>query len=95
MLLLFPLSGHRSLVFEPVAPARDGDGLGMVQETVQDGRGAGHIAQELAPFFDGPVAGHDRRPVFVTAHDHFQQVFGAVLGQTLESHIVNNEQALA
>ncbi len=92
MVFLQFFAGHQHLVLEPVTSAGDGDGLGVVQEAVQDGRGAGHIAQELAPFFDGSVAGHDRRAVFITAHDDFQQVFGAVFGQAFESHVINDDQ---
>ena len=35
-------------VFEAVAAAGDGDDLGVMQEAVQDGCGAGHVADELA-----------------------------------------------
>ena len=81
-----------ALIFEAVAAAGDGDGLGVVEEAIQDGTGGGHVAQELAPVFDGPVAGHDGGTVFVAAHDHFQEVFAGVFGQGLESHVIDDQK---
>ena len=52
-------SGNGGEVFEPIAPAGNGNGLGMVQETIQDRSGGGNVAQKLAPFLQWPVAGHD------------------------------------
>jgi len=46
----------------------------MVEEAIEDGTGRGHVAQEFAPVLDGAVAGHDGGTVFVTAHEHFQEV---------------------
>lgn len=39
------------MVFEPIAPAGNGNGLGVVQETVHDGAGGGDVAQKFAPAF--------------------------------------------
>ena len=57
------------MVFEPIAPACDGDGLGVVQETIQDRTSRGHVTQKLAPFLQRPVAGHDGGPIFIPAHE--------------------------
>jgi hypothetical protein len=48
------------LVFEPVAAPYDGDGLGMVQESVQYGRGAGHVTEEFA--------GHGAKTIWRVGH---------------------------
>ena len=48
--------------------------------------------QELAPFFDGPVAGHDGGAVFVAAHDDFQRIFAAVWAEDFEAHVVDDDQ---
>lgn len=58
----------------------DSDDLGVVQEPVNDGPGSGHATQKFAPFVQRSVAGHDGRPIFVTAHDEFQQIFAGVFG---------------
>ena len=80
------------MVFEPVTAPSNGDGLGVVQETIQDRAGGRDVAQKLAPFLQWPVAGHDRGPVFIPAHDHFKKMFAGVLGQLLQPKIVNNQK---
>src|SRR2546425_12271478 len=40
-------------VLDAVTAPADGDGLGVVQEAIQDRPGGGHIVQEFAPFFQG------------------------------------------
>src|SRR5438876_11113374 len=79
-------------VFDAVAAAGNGDNLGAVQKAVEDSAGSGNIAQELAPFFERPVAGHDRGAVFITAHDDFEEVLAGVLGQRFKSHVIDDEQ---
>ena len=63
-----------------------------MEEAIEDGAGGGHVAQEFAPVFERPVAGHDGGAVFVAAHDDFQQVFAGVFGQGLEAHVVDDDQ---
>ena len=77
------------MVFEPIAPPGNRNGLGVVQETIQDGASGGHVAQKFAPFLQGPVAGHDGGPVFIPAHDHLKKMLAGVLGQLLQPKIVN------
>jgi hypothetical protein len=86
--LLF--SGNGGVVFKPATPPGHGNGLGMVQETIQDRASRGHAAQKLAPFLQWPVAGHDGGPVFIPAHDHFKKMPAGVLGQLLQAKIVND-----
>ena len=50
----------------------EGDDLSVVEEAVEDGRGAGHVAQELAPVFEWSVAGHDGASGLVSAHDDLE-----------------------
>lgn len=80
------------MIFEAVAPSRDRNGLSMVEESIKDGGGAGDVTQEPAPFINGPIAGHDRGAVFVASHDDFQKVFGAVLWEVFESHVVDDNK---
>ena len=44
------LSGNDGVVFELVAPASNGNGLGVVEETIQDRTGSRHVAEKFAPF---------------------------------------------
>jgi hypothetical protein len=60
-----------AMVFKAVAPAGNGNGLGVVQETIQDGTGRGHVAQRFAPFLHRPVVGHNGGAIFIPAHDRF------------------------
>jgi len=41
---------------KPVAPAFNGDDLGMMEKAVQNGCGRRHIPDEFAPFLDGAVS---------------------------------------
>ena len=88
--LVFRIHGWR--FFDAIAFAVDGDDLGVMQEAVDDGSGGGHIGQELAPFLQRPVAGHDGGLVFVTAHDDLQQIFAGVFGHLLQPHVVNDDE---
>jgi hypothetical protein len=81
-------AGIGSVVFKPVTPPDNGNGLGVVQETIQDRASRGHVAQKFAPFLQWPVAGHDGGPVFIPAHDHLKKMLAGVLGQLLEAKIV-------
>src|ERR1700691_4478568 len=67
-LFLRLLSGPR-LITQAVAFARDLNDLGMVQEAVEDRRGAGYVADQFAPIFQRSVAGHHGRTGFVATHD--------------------------
>jgi len=63
-----------------------------MQEAVDDGSGGGHVTEELAPFLEGSIAGHDGGAIFVAAHNDLQQVFAGVFGQLLESHVINDDE---
>jgi hypothetical protein len=77
---------------EAVAGAGNGDDIGAVEESVEDGAGCGDVAEELAPFFDGAVGGHDGGAVFVSAHYDFQEDFAAAGGEIFEAHVVDDEE---
>jgi hypothetical protein len=77
---------------EAVAGAGDSDDVGAVEESVEDGAGCGDVAEELAPFFNGAVGGHEGGSVFVSAHDDFQEDFAAAGGEVFEAHVVEDEE---
>ena len=64
----------------------------MVKEAVQDGRGSGHIVEQLAPFLDGAVGGHERGAGFIAAHDDLQEHFPGFGRQDFEPHVIDNQQ---
>ena len=78
---------------EAVAGAGDSDDVGAVEESVEDGAGCGDVAEELAPFFNGAVGGHEGGSVFVSAHDDFQEDFAAAGGEVFEAHVVDDERS--
>ena len=79
-------------VLEPVAASGYRDDFGVVEQSVEDGAGGRHVAQELSPFLDGTVGGHQGGAVFVAAHDDLQEDFAAFWRQDLEPHVVNDEE---
>lgn len=81
-----------SAVAQSIASAFDLDDLGVVEEAVEDGRGGGHIVEQLAPFLDGPIGSHERGAGFVTAHDDFQEHFPGLGRQDLESHVIDDQE---
>jgi hypothetical protein len=79
-------------VLEPIASTFEGDDLGVVEEPIEDGGGAWHIADELAPIFERSVTGHDGASGLVASHDDLEEVFSAVLGELLHAHVVDDEE---
>jgi hypothetical protein len=69
-----------------------GEDFGVVQEAVEDGGGAGDVAEEFAPIFEGAVAGHERGAGFVAAEDDFEETFAGAFGELLHAHVVDDEE---
>ena len=53
---------------------------------------AAGVAQELSPFFDGTIGGHQGGAVFIATHDDLQEDFAAFWRQDLEPHVINDEE---
>jgi len=85
------MGGFGSLLHS-VAFALDFDQVGVVEETVEDGRGGGHVADEFAPFFEGTVGGHQGGAHFVAAHDDLEEVFAGLGRELCDAHVVDDEQ---
>jgi len=91
-LFLWLCSVFCSPVFEPVAAAGNGNYLGVVQEPVQDRRGRGNIAEQLAPVFQWSVRCHYRGFCLIPPHDYFKQILAGAFGQLLDAHIVDYQE---
>ena len=77
-------------------PERDdqcGNGLGVVQKTIQDRARRWHVTQELAPFLQRPIAGHDGGAIFIPAHDHIEKMLAGVPRQLFEAKIIDELKA--
>ena len=88
----FGFVGAVDRLMEAIAAARHLDNFGMVQEAVQNGGGGGGVVEQLAPFLNGPVGGHERGMIFVAAQNDFQQDFPRLGRQGLEAHVIDDEQ---
>ena len=77
---------------EPVTASGYRDDFGAMEQSVQDGAGGRHVAQELSPFFDGTIGSHQGGAVFIATHDDLQEDFAAFWRQDLESHVINDEE---
>jgi hypothetical protein len=63
--LLVEWTAAEVAVAEPVAVAREGEDLGVVDEPVDHGGGDDLVAADLAPGGEGLVAGDDQAGAFV------------------------------
>ena len=77
------VTGSRSrvvAVLHPVAGTLDDDGLGVVEEAVEDGAGDGAVVVEDAgPLLEGLVGGDDQGTTLVTLADDLEEEVGPVL----------------
>ena len=63
-----------------------------MQKAVEDGCGRRHVFDELAPFLQRPVGGHQSGAHFVASRDDLEQVF-AGLGRKLgDAHVVDDKE---
>ncbi len=74
---------------QAVAATGDLNNFGVVEKAVENGRGGGRVVEELAPFFDGAVGGHQGGAVFVSAQDDLQQGFSGLARQGFGAHVIN------
>ena len=70
---------------KPVALSRDRDDLGVMQEAIQDGRGAGNVTDQFAPIFKRSIARHHSAAGLITPHDDLEEVLAASLRQQMIS----------
>jgi hypothetical protein len=61
---------------EPVGLTAEDDHVGVVQEAVEDGGGAGGVGKEVGPLLEGPVAGDHQTAGLVGGGDEAEEVVG-------------------
>jgi hypothetical protein len=66
------------LFLEPIGTAFDIDRRGVMQDTVQDGRGDHRIAEDLVPLGEAPVRSHDQGALLIAAGDELEEQMRAV-----------------
>src|SRR5713101_437080 len=74
------------------APGAAGQDVRVVEQTVEQRRDGGGVAQELAPVFDGTIRRDQRGGFFIAAHHDLQEVLGRSLGQPPHPEVINEEQ---
>ena len=67
----------------------------MVGEPVEQGSGQPFRAEDLGPFLEGQVAGHQRRAAFVALAEDLEEQLGAGLGQRHEAQFIDDQQFVA
>ena len=58
------------------AAAGDDDGMSMVRETIQTGRGEERRVEEVGPFREVPVAGDENAALLIAGIDDVIEIFG-------------------
>ena len=82
----------RTLKPGPPAPGAARQDMGVVEQTIQEGRDGGGIAEQFAPVLDGAVRGEKRRRSFVPAHDDLEEILGGRLRQLPHREVVDDQQ---
>ena len=85
-----------SLVFSvlhPVAGALDDDGLGVVQEPIQNGGGNGAVVvEDRRPLFEGLVGRQHDGTALVALADDLEEQVGAVLVDRQVANLVQDQE---
>ena len=68
-MVLLCRAGGRLVFFEPVAVAFEADDIGVVDDSVDHGRGDGQVSEDVAPAGKREVRRQDHWGVFVAAGD--------------------------
>jgi len=63
-----------------------------MEKTIENRCRGRHVADQLAPIFQRPIAGHDRALGLVPPHDDLEQRFSAPLRQVFHAHVVHDQQ---
>src|SRR2546427_147933 len=58
-----------------------------MEKAVENGGGGGSVIEQLAPFFDGTIGGHEGGAIFVTAQDDLQEDLTGFWGQGVKAPI--------
>src|SRR6266567_4999759 len=81
------------LVFHAETLPFDDDGLGMMQQPIQDRGGQGAIMVEnRGPLLKSAVGGQDDRPLFIAQGDDLEEEIGAHLVNREVAELVEDEQ---
>ena len=64
----------------------------MVEQTIEQRRDGGGVAQELVPVLHGAIRREQRGGFFIAAHHDFQEVLGRGVGQSPHPEVINEEQ---
>ena len=81
------------LIFHPEALAFDDDGIGMMQQPIEDRGGQGAVmVEDRGPLLEGTVGGNNQRPLFIAEADHVEEQIGTDLVYRKIAEFVKDEQ---
>ena len=61
----------------------------MVEQTIEQGRDGGGVAQELAPVVHGAIRSDQRGRFFVAAYDDLEEILGRRVRELPHGEIIN------
>ena len=86
------LSRFFDLISHAVACSLDGDGVGMMEHSIQNGAGQGGvIVEDLTPLFVWLVGGEDGAGFFIAAADHLEKKVSSGLVDGNVAHLVTDK----
>ena len=81
------------LVFHAETFAFDDDGLGVMQQPIQDSRSQSTVViKDFGPFLEGTIGGDHDRPLFVAQRDDLEEEIGTRLVNGQVPQFVEDEQ---
>src|SRR2546428_13653218 len=81
------------LVFHTETLAFDDNGVGMMQEPIQDRGGQGAVmVEDHGPLLKGTVRGNDDGPLFIAQRDDLEEQIGTCLVNREIAELIEDEQ---
>lgn len=77
---------------EPVTLAFEVENDRLLEEAIQNGGCSWDICNELAPFFDGTVGGHEGGTFLMSAHDDLEEELSRFGRKDFKSHVIDEQE---
>src|SRR6185437_13389071 len=84
--------GRARPLAQPVALADHLDDRGVREETIENRRRGGHVAEEDAPILRRPIRRDECRRGFVASHEDFEEVLRRIRGELRHAEVFQDEE---